>query len=50
MRDRVHLTWQLSNKLALNRKLKTTENVCRCTDQEVDQDRLDMQVTTGALM
>ena len=45
MRDRVHLTWQPSNKLALNLK-----NVCRCTDQEVDQDRLDMPVTTGALM
>ena len=25
MRDRVHLTWQASNKLALNLKLKTTE-------------------------
>ena len=25
MRDRVHLTWQPSNKLALNLKLKTTE-------------------------
>ena len=50
MRDRVHLTWQPSNKLALNLKLKQLKNVCRCTDQEVDQDRLDMPVTTGALM
>ena len=35
------------NDSLLMRQLK---NVCRCTDQEVDQDRLDMPVTTGALM